>query len=74
MKDSKEFLAEDHDIEDLLKILYKAFMDREPDPAGMKYWTDGWEAAADKDAFKSWMIRHFIGSSEFTKIVADIGL
>ena len=71
---SKEFLAEDYDEEELLDILYRALMGREPDEKGKAWWLARWEAAADKDAFKKWMISHFIASDEFTEIVEGFDL
>ena len=49
-------------------------MDRDPDEKGKAWWLAKWDAAADKDAFKIWMIRHFVASDEFTEIVESFDL
>lgn len=67
MSQSPEFVAlyGDTTTERFIGTLYRNVLDREPDPSGFAFWTDG----LDTDAFtRLWVLRHFADSSEF---VAD---
>ena len=67
---SKEFKNLKLSNEEFLSRLYRAFMDREPDEAGMAYWLSLIEAGAPREAIFS----GFIHSPEFTKICKQYGI
>jgi len=64
---SAEFLAKNVSNEDYLKILYAAFFDRDPDPAG---W-DGWMNAMNSGTGREDVLKGFIYAAEFNQLCRD---
>lgn len=56
--------------EEFVRRMYKAFLDREPDEAGLKHWMDLLSAGAPRDA----IFGGFVHSQEFTNICNAFGI
>ena len=68
---SSEFKSKNISLDNYLTLLYKAFLDRGPDTAGLQYWSsrvkEGKETAAS-------VINGFAGSTEFRKLCSSYGI
>ena len=67
---SKEFEAKELSNIDFVKVLYKTFMDREADPAGLNAWVE----ALDKGATRQQVFNGFINSVEWANICHKYGI
>ena len=66
---SNEFIAENLNDIDFLKILYRTFLDREAEPAGLKYWVGKLSSGMTREEAAS----GFAASTEFAGIMAQFG-
>jgi len=68
---STEFKSKEILLDDYLTLLYRAFLDRAPDTAGLQHWSfwvsEGSETAAS-------VINGFAGSTEFRKLCSSYGI
>lgn len=67
---SKEFEKKKLSDREYVKILYRVFMDREADPAGLNSWID----VLKKGRSREHVFNGFADSSEFRKICASYGI
>ncbi len=67
---SKEFKNKKLSNKEFITRLYRAFMDREPDQAGLDYWMDIMKTGAPREA----IFGGFINSKEFTNICKSYGI
>lgn len=67
---SDEFLTKKYDDEVYVKLLYRTFLDREYDEAGLADWTELLRQGATRDE----VLAGFSGSDEFKEIMASFGL
>lgn len=67
---SKEFTAKNYDNTTFVTYLYKAFLDREPDGAGLA----GWAAKLQGGATRESVFNGFAGSDEFTALCKKYGI
>jgi hypothetical protein len=67
---STEFKAKNTTNEEYLDILYRAFFNREPDPAGWDFWLA--ELNTGKD--RGYVLDGFLGSQEFSKLCETYGI
>ena len=68
--DSKEFIEKNTSNQDYLTILYKAFFNRDPDPAGFNTWLS--ELNAGKD--RGYLLDGFLYSKEFAELCQAYGI
>ncbi len=66
---SNEFKAKNTANEDLVKILYRVYMNRDADPEGLKTWT---EKLNNGTSLKD-LLDAFAKTSEFKKVVSEMG-
>ncbi len=66
---SNEFKAKNVDNENLVKILYRVYMNRDADPEGLKTWT---EKLDNGTALKD-LLDTFSKTNEFKKVVSEMG-
>jgi hypothetical protein len=67
---SAEFLSKNATDEEYLHVLYKAFFDRDPDPAG---W-DGWMSELNKGTAREHVLKGFIYAQEFNELCRAYGI
>jgi hypothetical protein len=67
---SQEFINKNTTNDEYLTILYKAFFNRDPDPAGWDIWLA--ELNAGKD--RGYVLNGFLGSQEFLELCEDYGI
>lgn len=67
---SEEFQNKGHDDETYVKLLYRTFLDREYDEAGLADWTERLRQGITRDE----VLAGFSGSEEFAKIMESFGL
>ena len=67
---SAEFLGKNLDDTEYVKVLYRTFLDREAEPAGLQHWL--YELAAGKT--RDSIAREFSISNEFSNIMASYGI
>ena len=67
---SQEFINKNTTNDEYLTILYKAFFNRAPDPAGWDVWIA--ELNGGKD--RGYVLNGFLGSQEFIKLCQDYGI
>ena len=67
---SREFTDKDLDDEEYVKVLYRAFMGREYDQAGLDAWVNALEEGAEREA----VLHQFASSPEFAGIQAAFGI
>ncbi len=65
---SNEFKGKNVGNEDLVKILYKVYMNRDADPEGLKTWTEKLEGGTELKA----LLDAFAKTSEFKKILSEM--
>ena len=66
---SNEFINKHLSDKDYLTVLYRAFLDREPDTGGMEYWQGKIASGMTRDK----VAEGFAGSNEFSAIMARYG-
>ena len=66
----KEFNDHNFDNKELITRMYRTFMGREPDDAGMTFWLD----SMSKGATKQQVFDDFVKSPEFTQICKDYAI
>ena len=66
---SNEFKAKNVSSEELVKILYRAYMNREADPEGLKTWTE----KLDNGTSLKDLLDAFAKTNEFKKVVSEMG-
>ncbi len=67
---SQEFINRATTIEQYLTILYKAFFNRDPDPAGYATWLAAYQSGKDR----GYILNGFLGSQEFLNLCEDYGI
>jgi hypothetical protein len=67
---SPEFLERNTANDEYLRILYKAFFNRDPDPAG---WA-GWKSELDKGTAREQVLKGFIYAKEFNELCRSYGI
>lgn len=67
---SAEFTRKNLNNEEFVKVLYRTYMDREADSAGLKYWV----GLLNGGTTRKQAIRAFAGTPEFKKIKQSFGL
>ena len=67
---SQEFLSKNTSNSEYLQILYEAFFDRDPDPAGWDVWLAELNAGKDRGE----VLDGFIYSTEFTNLCSEYGI
>lgn len=67
---SEEFINYNYSNEEYVKILYRAFLDREPDPDGYAHWLNRLATGATRED----ILKGFAYSVEFRNIAAQYGL
>lgn len=67
---SQEFRNKNLSNEEFIKVLYRTFMDREYDQAGMNYWMGELNRGCSRED----IMRRFAGCQEFRNIMASFGL
>ena len=67
---SEEFIGRNTNDEEYLKILYRAFLDREAEAAGLAYWNEKMQQGMSRDE----VLGGFIYSVEFSNICAEYGI
>jgi hypothetical protein len=67
---SPEFIEKNPTNEEYLTILYKAFFDREPDPAGWDVWLAELNSGKDRGE----VLNGFLGSQEFIQLCEGYGI
>ena len=65
---SNEFKGKNISNEDLVKILYKVYMNRDADPEGLKTWTEKLDGGTELKA----LLDAFAKTSEFKKVVNEM--
>lgn len=68
---SREFLNKNLGNEEYIKVLYRTFLDREYDAAGLRYWKNNLNSGA---MTREQVLRGFSESAEFKKMMKDYGL
>lgn len=63
---SQEFIARDLNDEEFVEVLYRVFLDRTPEEAGLENWTDALANGASRDQ----VINGFANSTEWTNTCA----
>lgn len=67
---SPEFLNKKTTNNEFIKICYRTFLDREPEPEGMKYYTERLNAGVSRDE----VMKGFANSPEFNKLLESYGI
>ena len=67
---SNEFLEKNLNDTEYVKVLYRTFLDREAEPAGLQHWLDELAAGKTRDS----IAREFSISNEFSNIMASYGI
>lgn len=67
---SQEFRNKNLSSEEYIKVLYRTFMDREYDQAGLDYWMNELNRGCTRED----IMRRFAGCQEFRNIMASFGL
>lgn len=67
---SDEFKGHNYSDEEYMKILYVTFMNRGADSSGLKYW----KSELAKGVSRETVLKKFLGTAEFKKIVEDYGI
>ena len=67
---SKEFQNRRLSNDAYVEVLYRTFLDRNPDAAGKKHWLDKMKAGTSRDS----IMAGFYNSAEFNKIMAGYGI
>ena len=67
---SQEFKLHNYSDEEYVRILYRAFLDREPEEEGLQHWLNRLAAGASREE----VLRGFAYSKEFKIIAASYGL
>ena len=67
---SEEFLSKCYQNQDYLKVLYGAFLNREPDVGGLEYWLQKMDARTSRKA----VLAGFVDSAEFTELCSGYGI
>jgi hypothetical protein len=67
---SSEFINKNTSNSEYLQILYEAFFDRDPDPAGWDMWLGELDAGRDRGA----VLDGFIYSTEFSNLCSEYGI
>ncbi len=67
---SEEFIGRNTSDEEYIKILYRAFLDREAEDAGLAYWKEKMQQGMSRDE----VLGGFIYSVEFSNICAEYGI
>ena len=67
---SKEMLNKNLSDEEFVKVLYRVFMDREYDDAGLRDWTERLQGGTPREE----VLKGFSGSREFAEIKKSFGL
>ena len=65
---SNEFKGKNIDNEDLVKILYKVYMNRDADPEGLSTWTEKLDSGTSLDD----LLNTFSKTGEFKKVVSEM--
>lgn len=68
---SQEFLNKRLNNEEYVKVLYRTFLDREYDEAGLRYWLNNLNSGS---MTRDQVLRGFSNSAEFNKMMKDYGL
>jgi hypothetical protein len=68
--DSPEFLEKNTSHEDYLAVLYKVFLNRNPDPAGLSEWLAELEAGRERGHIRN----GFLYSREFSELCREFGI
>ena len=72
---SNEFKAKNHGDHEYIRILYRAFMGREGDAAGLSFWQNELSERAKIDGnARQWLFENFVYSEEFRNIITSYGL
>lgn len=66
---SEEFRLRNYSDEEYVRILYRAFLDRDPEPEGLAYWMNRLSSGTSRDE----VLRFFSTSPEFKMITASYG-
>lgn len=67
---SQEFRNHSYSNDEYVTILYRAFLDREPDASGKAYWMNRLATGSSREE----ILRNFAYSPEFKNLAADYGL
>ncbi len=67
---SPEFISKNVSNHDFLLVMYKAFFNREPDPAGYQ----GWLNALNSGRSRQFVLAGFVNSQEFKNLSASFGI
>ncbi len=67
---SQEFVNKSVSNEEFLNIMYRAFFNRQPDPAGF----NGWLAELNKGRTRQYILAGFVNSQEFKNLCASFGI
>lgn len=67
---SDEFIAKNHSNTDYVTILYRTFLNREPDAGGLSFWAQQLESGSSRRQ----ILAGFVNSDEFTEICARGGI
>jgi len=67
---SEEFKAKNHSNEEFVKILYRAFFDREPDASGYSLWLGKLSSGTSREA----VLNGFLESQEFANLCNSYGI
>jgi hypothetical protein len=67
---STDFTNKKLSNEEFVKVLYRTYMDREPDASGLKYWV----GLLNQGTSRRQAVRAFAGTPEFKQIKASFGL
>ncbi len=67
---SEEFFSKNYSDEEYVTVLYRTFLDREPDPTGLASWTQQLENNASREH----VLTGFVNSIEFDAICIESGI
>jgi len=67
---SQEFLNKNTTNDEYLQVLYKAFFNRQPDPAGLQGWLDAFATGASRED----VLNGFIYATEFAELCDEYGI
>ncbi|MBQ8983570.1 MAG: DUF4214 domain-containing protein [Lachnospiraceae bacterium] len=67
---SQEFKNYQYSDEEYVKILYRAFLDRDPDPSGYQHWLNRLASGASRED----ILHGFANSAEFKNLAASYGI
>ncbi len=71
---SQEFADRNLSTAEIVKIIYRTMLNRDPDTAGLNYWVDQTTSLLSKGCSLNPIIAGFAGSAEFAQICANYGI